>query len=135
MDKKTKRKIAKYLLDIQKRLRLIDWELFIHDDPPEEDGIAAKVDPTEGRKHAVLYFSSNFMSRDPEDQRGIIVHELLHLHHIPASDIIRLDLWDSRCISNDAYKIVFGAFKRQMEYCVDGITDAIAPLFPLPKWS
>ena len=98
------------------------------DRPGNPEAVAA-IDVVPGRKMAYLYFSDNFLERDDcTDQRHTVVHELVHCHTGPYS----------RCVEAKLRNLEGGEARDpvltiQMEYCVDGLADAIAPLMPLPK--
>jgi hypothetical protein len=126
--------LADYVVKIGGLLWLSDWTITVSDEPPTEPDTQAVILPTEGRKHAILRVQRDFRyALSLKEQRQSITHELLHLHHVPASDVIRLDLLTA--LTQGTYDVVFAAFKRMMEYAADGIADAVNGYFPLPEWS
>ncbi|MCE5322134.1 hypothetical protein LLG46_02335 [bacterium] len=126
--------LCSYIREVADKLRLRDWEFVLKDEPPEDEDVSAEIVPIEGRKRASIYLCTGFRELSPEEQRHTIVHELLHCHLESATDIIRLDLWEHRVLSQNAYDILIGGFRRQIEYAVDAIADAIAHNFPLIEW-
>jgi hypothetical protein len=108
-----------YLRQIADLLRLRDWRLVILEELPPADAIASCA-PVEGRKYAVLRFGESFLADTPEEQRHTIAHELLHCHLGPMCRMI------------EAHEGMPPAARLAMEYCVDGLADAVAPLLPLP---
>lgn len=124
------RAYARQLADL---LHLKDWTILFDQSPPENDDAIASIDPCEGRKVATVHICSDFWEREADEQRQTITHELIHCHHDSASEIVRVDL--VKHLSQQAYDILWGGYKRQMEYCVDGLADAIAPFLPLPPWA
>ena len=79
--------------------------------------------PVEGRKYANLRLGECFLVDAAEEQRHTIVHELLHCHLGPMTRMI------------EAHDGMPPAAMLALEYCVDGLADAIAPLLPLPPVS
>jgi hypothetical protein len=49
-------------------------------------------------------------------------------------EIIRNDLWEGRLLGQEAYRAIECGFRRQMEFAVDGIAEAIAKHYPLIEW-
>ncbi len=130
MTKKEWDQWGRYIRHIANRLGLRDWYLFL-DHKPADDCCTATIEAIEGRKHADIKKKKNWQDLSVDVQRHAIVHEMIHLHFISTKDIIRLDLL--RHMSQSAYDVMWDGFKRQMEYGVDGLADAIAPLLPLPN--
>lgn len=121
---------ARYIALLKRRMCLSDWTIEVVDEQPDNQEAIASVEPLDGRRVAYIRLGSDWLKRSPEKKRYTIVHELVHLHHIPATDIIRLDMLKQ--LSQSTYDLMWGVFKRQLEYMVDGLSDAIAPLMPLP---
>lgn len=120
-----------YVRTVADLLALRDWTFEIDKDPCDDDATAT-CRPCEGRKVAVISFSADFRNRPADEQRQTVVHELVHCHHASASDIVRLDV--VKHLAQSTYDMLWGAFSRQMEYMVDGLADAIAPLMPHVDW-
>ncbi|MCL5292552.1 MAG: hypothetical protein M1548_08515 [Actinobacteria bacterium] len=132
MNKSDFNRFCSYVRQIADLLHLKDWRIRIEVDEAEDfDGFMAVVHPIEGRKRARLILCKEWLELSPEDQRHSIVHELVHCHLAGAGDIVRLDLLKN--MSQSSYDIFYGGFKRQIEYAVDGLADAVAPLLPLPR--
>jgi hypothetical protein len=113
--------LGPYVADLLSRLRLTDWTITIDDKPLD-------VDDDEGRKRARIELCHDWAKLKPDRKRHTLIHELIHCHEAPATDIIRLDL--PKHLGQTSYDILFGAYKRQIEYMTDGLADAIAPLMP-----
>jgi hypothetical protein len=113
---------APYVRQLADILRLKDWRICVAEDPPPENALASCA-PVEGRKYATLRFGESFLTDDRLEQRHTIVHELLHCHFGP--------MW--RMLEGE--EKVCPAIRMAMEYCVDGLADAIAPLVPEPPAS
>lgn len=118
--------ICKYVGYLQDVLYLNDWKIEVSPDESPESGAIGSIDPVEGRRLATLRLCEGFCDMDIADQTNTLCHELIHLHHIGATDIIRLDLLSE--LSQSSYNILIKSFKRQMEYCVDGLANAFSLL-------
>ncbi len=114
---------APYVRQLADTLRLRDWRIEVYEDAPADSTATASVCPVNGRKYAVVRFGESFLTDEPADQRHTIVHELLHCHLGPMCRMI------------EAHDGLPPAANLAMEYCVDGLADAIAPLLPLPPAS
>lgn len=126
--------LGQYMRDRADELGLRDWHLFLTHIPPDDEDADGICTPTEGRKHATIKVCRDFKEQlKPDAQRAVIIHELLHCHFQAAVDMVRVDL--PRLLGQPAYDVFFPAFRRSMEYAVDGITDAIADKFPLIEWT
>jgi hypothetical protein len=126
--------LGKYIRARADDLGLSDWYIVLKAEPPEDKEAAAEICPVEGRKWANIRVAKDFMALRPEEQRSAIIHELVHCHFQSAVDIIRLDLFEERLLAHDTYAAIYAAFRRQMEYGVDGIAVTIALHFPLIEW-
>jgi hypothetical protein len=109
-------------------LKLSDWTLRLADEPSDDEEVNASIRPVEGRRLATITLGKDWRDLGNETKRHALVHELIHCHQFSACDIVRLDL--PKHLSQCAYDILFGGFRRQVEYMTDGLTDAIAPLMP-----
>ncbi len=112
-----------YFREIADRLRLRDWVIYMVEEAPAESNVGADTRCTKGRKHACIRLSEEFL-RDPEpDQRQATVHELIHCH------TAFLDHTIQQCVNERDEAVCILA----LEYAIDGLADAIAPLMPLPS--
>lgn len=124
--------LAAYILERMRELGLREWTIHILSEPPEDEDANASIDPCIGRRVATLRVCPDFRELSRDDQRNAIVHELLHCHHVAATDIIRLDL--PRHLAQSTYEILWEGFKRQIEYMVDALADAWAENVPYITW-
>lgn len=104
-------------------LGLRDWTIILGDEPPGE-GLMADVGPILGRKHAVLRLAPQFYTCTKDRQRQTLVHELVELQFAPAR------LYANGVLPGDTLWVL----NINLEYGIDGIADAMAPLMPLPGW-
>lgn len=122
--------VGPYLRFLADRLGLRDWTIILKHEVADEPDVYAAINPVEDRKLATIRLAEDFTDRTPDEQRHTLIHELLHCHHVPASDMVRLDLTDH--LSQTSYDLFYASFRRHIEYMTDGIADSVAPLMPLP---
>lgn len=127
MTPKQLRSLAKYTSVIAAELGLRDWTLAFPDEPCEE-GALAEVDCTYGRKRATVRFAPDFMHHPPEEQRIVVLHELIHIHFAQERQAVR-DALDS--LGRDAREVAHESYRMSHEYGVDGLASAIADRYPL----
>lgn len=131
MNAAERKALGEYVRWVANDIGLRDWTFKLRwEGCPEE--AQASIEPTEGRRVAVIYFCDDFRSLPADDQRNAVVHELIHCHHAAATDIIRVDL--VRQLSQSTYELLYGAFRRQVEYMVDALADVVAERMPHIDW-
>jgi hypothetical protein len=113
------------MLAVEMGLR--DWLIEVHASPCEDDALAA-VTPTYGRKIAQVEVCADFFHRPPEEQRHALIHELIHVHF--ANQNFAVNSAYER-FGAEAKQVAHDAYRLAHESGVDGLTDAIAPHFPL----
>jgi hypothetical protein len=111
---------VRYLGDV---LHLRDWSIDVYEDAPNDPGAIASCEPVSGRKLAIVRLAECFLTDEPEGQRHTLTHELLHCHFGPPWRML------------EAHSALPPAALMAMEYAIDGVADAIAPLLPLPPAS
>lgn len=109
-----------YLNMLKDKLCLKDWIIEVKDDPPSSCYMVS-IYTVDGQKKASLYLSEQFLKETAEEQRQTCLHELIHLHFTQCAKIAQRKMNDK---DYDIWNLMF-------EYGIDGIADAIAPLFPL----
>ena len=109
-----------YVRQIADSIALKDWPVEIREDPPSTAGAIASVDDSRGRKLAWIHLGDGFFSESRVEQRHTVVHELVHVHLMEYIGAVR------RRTDDDAL------LNEIMEYAVDSLANAIAPLLPLP---
>jgi hypothetical protein len=125
------RKIAKYIAVVANALGLRDWSLRLHDDEPDDKDAQASVATVYGRKIAHVNLGHGFSMLDPEEQRHVIVHELLHVLMDPTWTLVNQALPGQIGVS--AWGVFEAAYRERMEHAVDAIAKALAPALPLPE--
>lgn len=114
---------SEYVRDIANRMRLHDYEIGLSDQKSSDEA-SAEVTSCDCRRTAVIYLSDTFLTiESPQEQRRIIVHELLHAHFHLFDGMVRNSI-----PSLDQQKLVDMAF----EVALEEITRVIAPSMPLP---
>jgi hypothetical protein len=111
---------AAYVCDLKNHLHLRDWQIAISEEQPAGDNSIASIEPIYGRKFATLRMSEGFLNDPPSEQTHTLIHELLHCHLAPLQRLI------------EANNEMTPGYKMAIEYAVDGLADAIAPLLPEP---
>jgi hypothetical protein len=133
MRKRDREELGRYIRHVADEMGLRDWSIgLVKRELPADQGEQANVEVVYGRKLAKITLRETFRSEHPEDQRQIIVHELVHCHFEPAVGQVRCDLEDH--LSRQADRLFWEAFKRNIEYAVDALAEAIAPRMPLIDW-
>lgn len=123
--------IESYMAAILARLDLGYWRVYVAADKPREEAILS-IEPTDGRRVAMLYVSENWDSRTPEDKRIDITHEALHLAHHDVDSHIRLFFDGSGDVSDYVKTIVIDGFTTELERMVDSLSYVLAP--HMPEW-
>jgi hypothetical protein len=114
---------APYVRQLADILHLRDWRIEVYEEAPSDSTATASCEPVTGRKFGVIRLSESFLTDGKVDQRHTLTHELLHCHLGPMTRLL------------EAHDTFNPAVRLAMEYCVDGLTDAIAPLLPEPPAS
>ncbi len=122
-----------YVEMVAGKLHLRDWAFGIAREGagPEH---AAYVSRRFGQREATVWFSSDFRSRDPGEQRDTVVHEVMHVHLDPMMQVIRNDLRESRCLTPREYDLLHATMMREVEEANDRICRAFAEFLPLIEW-
>jgi hypothetical protein len=129
-------KIPDDIRDLARSLNLGDWQIEIDPDPadpecaahiyrwPEKIGATISI-AGDGNDQGPLW------ERSPEEIRLSILHELLHLHHIIATDLIEKEI--DRVYGDGAYgRRILEPIHEAIEIGTDALARAICAAFPLP---
>lgn len=124
----------RYINSMKKLLHLSDWNIMLKNEPCASDALA-ETDVITGQHLAKIYLSKNYVKDTPENFRATIVHELLHCHLSPISELsveilkpLADELGGSRVI-----KSAINGIEYETERSIDAISEAIAMYFPLPN--
>lgn len=133
--KKKYRKLGRYIRVVANQMGLRDWYFELVPEAPNvpdrEDGAitAGSCEPLYGRKRARLRFPESFFDETPQDQRVIVVHELLHCHFVPIQWSVQNV---SGLIPGEAWHVYSASVSDEMEKHVDAVSTAWAETLPLP---
>ena len=129
MSPKQYRSLARYMGQIAKEFGLKDWELTLHDEPPDLDQALASVECVYGRRVAHIRVAPDFDHYTPESQRNAVLHELIHIHTEPVRALIRTAL--PSLIGAPAFEAFMAGFTQADEHATDAIAAAIAERYPI----
>ncbi len=134
LTKRDRKYLGSYMRECADAMELRDWHLDLsHEGPEPHHGNAyASAEPIFGQRRAVFRFCSTFRELRPDEQRNIVVHELVHCHLASIQSMVEKDLEEPLGKAVDA--MFFSAFQRSVEYATDALAAAIAKHLPLPEW-
>jgi len=120
--------VAEYLAKLQGILRLRDWEIVIDFTPiPVSEEAYATITPETDQRRATIRFSDIFFHQPSQALRQTLVHEMLHCHFFWMESMVDRML---NGISEEAARAATPAITAQVEFIVDAVADAFAPLCP-----
>ena len=131
---KQRKRLGKYVRHVADELGLRDWVIHIEHAPLDADdpAMAVAVVPY-GRSDVTLRFRGDFVHIDPDEQRMIVVHELLHCH-LPSRRAD--DMWGvGPLIGQAAATVLEERYRYDIESIVDRLAVSIAPSFEPPVLS
>lgn len=130
MTDKQRLSLVNYVGRLADALGLGEWHLVLHYDSADA-GNAAEVSVVPGRRTAHISLSEDFPTFDPEEQRHVLVHELIHIH----LDRIRTYARDTlpEVMGRPAWAAWHVTERDLNEYATDALAAAFAPHMPL--WS
>lgn len=127
---KQRKALMAYLGYLAPRLGLSAWDIFLRPEPCENPEHAATVSCIPGRKIANIQVAVDFFDTEPEKQRHVLVHELIHIHVDQEFQLIEDTL--PGMIGSVAYHPFQAAFRSLHEHGVDAMASVLAPHYPLP---
>jgi hypothetical protein len=118
-----------YIKQLADLLGLEGWEIIV-DKKPANKGEYANISAVYGQRRAVLRLAKNHADWTPECVRSTLVHELMHCHLEPISqlahDLLAVTAGErSLAVANTALSFL-------LEQTVDNISTAVARAMPLP---
>lgn len=129
MNDRARRSLAKYIFSIAKEFGLRDWDLYLMPEKPPDEEAAASVRCVYGRRKANIYIGDDFWHSNPEEQRRIILHELIHVHQDQTLTLVEETLPD--LLGKPAMFTFEKAYRQANEHGVDALAAAIADRYPL----
>jgi hypothetical protein len=125
---KQRRSLLRYILDIAVHMGLRDWTFSLEAEPCE-DAHAATIACTYGRKIASICVSQHWMTTAPEEQRHVIIHELVHVHLDSNLTLVEGSLPSQ--LGASAFSVFREAYRQHNEHATDAIASAIEEFIPL----
>jgi DNA-directed RNA polymerase subunit F len=122
--------LVRYVRLVADLFGLRDWTIIISLEHCDEDTLA-DTELTYGQRIARLRFNEKWAEWDPDDLRSTVVHELIHVHTEPTSELLA-DIAGATLDEKTAAAMT-SAVSYSLERAVDQIAVAIAPYFPLPE--
>lgn len=129
----TRGELEKYILRVASLMGLKDWDFLLREEPAEGRALA-QVETIYGQKYANIWVGVDFWDRDPDTQRHVIVHELVHCHQAVTTHMIAGSFLAEK-LGQSAYEVFASAYEQAAEYTTDAIATAIEPNIPLPRSS
>jgi len=118
-----------YFVNLRNVLKLSEWRIILEDKLPDNPDCGAAVQTLYGRRVASVRLCYGWDDLGPERQRLYATHELLHLYFTPIQSVMDRA---KECFGDQA-ELAASYHMEQMEYAIDGLAEAIAPLLPLPE--
>ncbi len=116
-----------YVRQLADAMGLKDWSFKI-DDEVSDDHCDAQIRCIYGQRRAVIRLGAQLDAYDPEKQRGIIAHELIHCHLALIDAAAR---YVEPALGSVAWPLFEGAMADANEQATDAIAVVLAPFLPL----
>lgn len=128
--------VVEYARHLASLLGLRDWSIELDEAKPDDlPGYRFATDAElEAHPHAnmaLLRVAAHLLDAEPEYQRRVIVHELLHCHRARSDRMVREDLED--LIGKPADRLFWAGYSRQREIEIESVATVLAPFLPLPR--
>jgi len=126
--------VLRYVVSLKKLLHLTDWNIVVQNEPCASDSFA-EIDVITAQRLAKMYLNKAYKKDSPESIRATIVHELLHCHLSPISELSReiLKPLAEELGGNRVIKSAINGIEYETERSIDGIAESIVMYFPLPN--
>lgn len=126
------RKVEAWIAEALRTLDLNFWRVYVAAEEPSSDDAIAMIEPTDGRRIAMLYLSERFLTDPLSEQMETLTHEVLHLLHHDADEVIRRFFRESGDVPAYAGSLIVDQFKLELERMVDSLSYVLQPL--MPEW-
>lgn len=117
-----------YIHRIADAILLKDWTFTLERTGPESTTAEAQIFLCYGMRRGDLSVPPKFFAQTPEEQRHLIVHELVHAHFEDLDEHVRL--YTNEQEGSGYFQ---QAYKREREVAVDTLAMALAQFLPLPE--
>lgn len=125
--------VQRYVNKLKNMTGLSNWTIKVSAQPSSA-GSLAETEVVYAQNLAVIQFHKDFRKDSPEDFRATVVHELLHCHFAPMSevisDILQPEPDDPK--SKGIHKSVIAVIEYETERVIDGISESIGKWLPTP---
>ncbi len=125
-----RRDVEKYCNAALPILRLPQWSVRISADIPADDSWA-DIEVSTNLWQATIRISDDFFRQEPELQRRIIAHELLHIHNAPMERLIESL---EGVLGSQAYEMLDHLWNAEGERIAEALSFLIADRLPLPSF-
>lgn len=125
------KQLERYVRKVLGRLDLGYWRVLVAKDLPPADALLM-IEPTDGRRIAMLYVSEGWWDRDAEEKRTDITHECLHLAHHDQEAVIRRWKDSTGDVAEYVLSLLWEQFRLETERMVDSLSYVLAP--QMPRW-
>ena len=125
-----RRSVERYCNAALPLLRLPQWSVRIASDIPADDSWA-DIEVSTNLWLATIRISDDFFRQEPELQRRIIAHELLHIHNAPLERLIgSLE----GVLGSQAYEMLDHLWDAEGERIAEALSFVVAERLPLPSF-
>lgn len=124
-------KIGRYIRLIADDLGLKDWVFKLSHDPLT-DAVDANVTVVKHRRIAWIRLHQDWRQRTREEQRHLVVHELLHIHLWYIDHRFEWDGQIAAVLGRPITTVLEYELTRDIEQATDAIAYAVARHYPLP---
>jgi len=119
-----------YVRVLANTLGLTDWEIELEQGCDLPSDCLARVHVPTGRRIATIKLGDQYETISREDQRATLVHELLHCHFDPLTDLNVRTLPDG--LGAAAWDVFQEAHELLLEQAIDATAVAVAEFLPCP---
>jgi hypothetical protein len=125
-----RRSVERYCNAALPLMHLPHWRVRIASDIPADDSWA-DIEVSTNLWLATIRISDDFFRQEPELQRRIVAHELLHIHNAPLERLIEsLD----GVLGSQAYEMLDHLWDAEGERIAEALSFVVAERLPLPKF-
>lgn len=122
---------AAYLNAQRATMRLSDWELKVSSDLPPDDAWA-DIEVSDNLWVATIRLSNDFFKLKPAEQRRVLAHELMHVHH---HALDRLVAHLEGILGGEAFSLFDSQFDTEGERVCEALSFIVADRMPLPRFN
>lgn len=124
----TDEQLRQYVRLVADALGLKDWSFYAERKDSEDN--TAECACVYGRQYATIRFDRAFFEETPDEQRIIVIHELLHCHHAPVDELIENAL--PHVMTEQQHNVFMATYRVNMERMIDPVAVAIAGMGAIP---